>query len=492
MAMDLPRLDETLPEPLYEQLAQAIREAIRTGRLAGGTAMPSLRQFAQRLGLGLITVQTAYQRLAEEGYLQARPRRGYFVARLLESPAQALPADPAPPGAGPDEPAARATVVPRPAWLYDFTYEGVDPASFPCKDWSRLTRQLLAARPAFLSQPPPPGGLPQLTQALAAYLAQARGVRCQPEQIIISSGSDALLSLLLRLLPPEACRCFGVENPGYNPVAEQVAAQGLPLLPLPVRREAGGIDYRALLESPVTCLSITPTHQFPTGAIMPVTLRYKLLDWLARQPARYILEDDYDSELKYVGRAIPALKSLPGSERVVYLGSFGKCISPGLRLSYMVLPQSLQQRLPQLKPGLRCPVPVLEQAVMAAFLTSPAFDRQLAENRKRYRAKRNFMVQAVRAWGRGRCRITGAEAGLHLLLEIDSRWTAPQLCRKAARQGIRVYPLEQFCRESALPLPQSRPCLLLGYAQISETSLKEGLRRLLSLILASPAGPAAD
>ncbi len=486
--MDLPRLDETLPEPLYEQLAQAIREAIRNGELAGGSAMPSLRQLAQRLGLGLITVQTAYQRLSEEGYLLAQPRRGYFVARLQAPPSPAFPTAWQQAGAGADLSAGLLPAAPQPSWLYDFTYEGVDPASFPYKDWSRLTRQILAARPAFLSQPPPSGGLPQLNQALAAYLAQARGVRCQPEQIIISSGSDALLNLLLRLLPPEACRCFGVENPGYNPVAEQVAAQGLPRRSLPVRREAGGIDYQALIESPVTCLSITPTHQFPTGAIMPVTLRYKLLDWLARQPERYILEDDYDSELKYVGRAIPALKSLPGSERVVYLGSFGKSVSPGLRLSYMVLPRTLQQRLPQIRPALRCPVPVLEQAVMAAFLTSPAFDRQLAENRKRYRAKRNFLVQAVRAWGHGRCRIIGAEAGLHLLLEIDSGWTAPQLCRQAASLGIRVYPLEQFCQERDLPWPWSRPCLLLGYARISEAGLKDGLRLLLNLILSSPAG----
>ena len=460
--MFTPILDSSGSRPLYEQLYRYIRDEIEAGRLAAGERLPSKRALAAHLKISVVTVEGAYGQLQAEGYLRSEPKRGFFVQAVQEEhrpPAPAL---------RPEEPAR-----PRPAPDYDFSTSGVDVSLFPTSTWARLMRQVLSGRADALLSSPHPQGAPELRRAIAGHLYRFRGIRADPRQIVVGAGSETLLGFLVQLLGREGG--YGVEDPGYAKPHRIFTSCGAVVRPIPL--DGQGLRVDVLGERAVRVVHVTPSHHYPLGIVMPVARRQALLRWAAADPGRYIIEDDYDSEFRFSGRPIPALQSLDGGERVIYLNTFAKSLAPSLRMSYMVLPPHLLEKWRRDFWFYSSTVPAFGQYALAAFMEGGHFERHLNRSRTRYKARREALLAAARETGLTQSgSFAGGDAGLHLLLWMDRRWTEGELVDRAAAAGVRVTPLSAC--DLTPPAPDRPPALILGYTRIAAEDMAPALRRL--------------
>ena len=447
--------------PLYEYLYRCIRGDILDGTLTAGERLPSKRALAEHLHISVMTVEGAYQQLEAEGYVYTQPKRGFFVAEV-ERPRPAVPAPPAP-EAPPEAPVLRR----------DLKSNQVDASRFPAAAWARLTRQVLSEDGEALLRPVPHQGLPALRQAIARDLREYKGMAVPPEQIVVGAGSETLIGLLVQLLGREGG--YGVENPGYTKTQRILTSCGAAVRPLPL--DGQGLRVDALEEAGVRVVHVTPSHHYPLGIIMPVARRQALLRWAEAAPDRYILEDDYDSEFRFSGRPIPALQSLDGGERVVYLNTFAKSLAPSLRISYMVLPPHLLERWRRDFWFYSSTVPSFEQYALARFMERGHFERHLNRTRTRYKARREALLAAARDTGLTRVgSFAGGDAGLHLLLWMDGRWSEAELVARAVDAGVGVAPLSAC--DLTPPPPGRPPALILGYTRIAAVDMAPALRRL--------------
>ncbi len=442
--------------PLYQQLYQHIKAEIIAGHLVAEQKLPSKRRLAEHLDVSQNTVKGAYEQLLEEGYISSKERSGYFVQEirnLVQVPKVAEHIE---------EPGTE-----KPQWIVDFGYHGVDLEHFPFLILRKLAKDILGQRdPAFLRRVDPQGYKP-LRDAIASYLHNARGVHCNPEQIVISSGTEFLFSILFQVLPDHFL--YGIEDPGQD---------RLPLLFrrnraqwVPMAMDVDGMRTDSVRESGVDVLCITPAHQFPSGTIMSVGRRTELLEWAGQKPSRYLVEDDYDGEFKYGGVPVPALQSLDGHERVVYMGTFSKALTPSLRISYMVLPEHLLRLYRRTLSYLICPVPLLDQMLLYRFIQDGYFERHLNQMRTIYRRKREALVKGLRNLS-GAIHVQGAEAGLHLVLKVNNGMTEGQLIAAAQACGVKVYGMSAYrIQSSESPIPE----ILIGYASVTLSDVEKGV-----------------
>ena len=298
--------------PLYEYLYRCIRDDITGGTIAARDRLPSRRALAERLGVSVVTVEGAYRQLVAEGYVEARPRSGFFVASLPSLPAgTAVPAPVAPPGR--EEPAVPAEGTPRPP-RYDLSHGSTHASAGAARLWERSLRDALAHEPdSVLYQIPPSRGLFRLRQAIASHLERARGMTVDPSRVVVAAGAQALYAMLALYL--RKYEAVAVEDPGYAPVARTYAAAGLRTCHLPM--DADGLSAQALRASGARVAHVMPSHQFPTGRVMSVSRRYELLGWAAEDASRIIVEDDFDCELRLSGRPVPALASMDATGSVM-------------------------------------------------------------------------------------------------------------------------------------------------------------------------------
>ena len=307
--------------PLYEQLYRHISAAIQSGHVAPGEKLPSKRQLCAALGVSMSTVEAAYSLLAAEGYVIPRPRSGYVAAQVVP-----LATDPAAHAL----PAREVESLSSSPWDYSFSTGAVDTSVFPFASWARITKEAVYQNPELLQRGHPQGDLP-LREALADFLAQYRGVRCRPDQVIVGAGADYLLSLVLQLLPDQ--RDIALEDPGYPAAYATPLHHQRQVVPIPV--DAEGMDPDALDRSGARLAYVTPSHQFPLGITMPAGRRSRLLQWAYAGPDRYLIEDDYDSEFRHTSRPIPAMQGVDRRGRVIYLGTFSRSIAPAIRVAYL-------------------------------------------------------------------------------------------------------------------------------------------------------------
>ncbi len=441
--------------PLYDQLYRHIAGAIQSGALAPGAKLPSKRRLCALAGVSMSTVETAYSLLAAEGYVLSKPRSGYVCAHLL-LPASAAPAP---------VPEAPQSLDP-PRWAYDCSTSAVDVSAFPFSSWARITKEAVYENPGLLQRGHPQGDWP-LRAALAQLLAQYRGVRCSPEQVVVGAGADYLLSLLLQLLPEH--RSLALEDPGYPAAYAAAALHGREPVPIPV--DGQGMDRDALERSGAGLAYVTPSHQFPLGVTMPAGRRSQLLHWAASGPGRFLIEDDYDSEFRWSSRPIPALQGLDRAGRVVYMGTFSRSIAPAIRVAYMILPPALLERYRRTFSHGACAVSRFEQESLRRFLAQGLYGRHLRRTGNLYRRKCALFTEALGAIPGAS--ITGAEAGLHFLLTLP-RFSEEELVARAADQSVRVHPLSRYCH-AVPPLPST---VVLGFAGLSEDQLAQAAERL--------------
>ncbi|MEV5316386.1 PLP-dependent aminotransferase family protein [Streptomyces sp. NPDC052687] len=416
-------------------LTDALRDAVRTGRLAPGTRLPSSRSLAADLGLARNTVAGAYADLVAEGWLTARQGSGTRVAdRPVPPPAR--------------RPAPTPSRTGRPA--YSLVPGTPDLASFPRAQWLKAARRALAAAPNDALGYGDPRGRAELRTALAGYLARARGVRADPDRIVVTAGFAHALHLLAQLLHARGLDTLAVESYGLDVHWDLVERAGLRTAPLPF--DASGTVLDGLDRAGAVLL--TPSHQFPMGVALRPERRAAVVDW-ARRTGGLILEDDYDGEFRYDRQPVGALQDL-GPEHVVYLGTASKSLAPGLRLGWMVLPPPLVDEVRALGGSA---VPVLDQLTLAEFVTSGAYDRHVRAARLRYRRRRDALVAAVAARA-PEVTVTGIAAGLHAVLRLPPG-TEQSVVRAAAWHGLALHGLARYRHPAAVGHPVD--ALVVGY-----------------------------
>ena len=463
-------LDPSSSVPLYEQLYHSLAGEMRSGTLSAGVRMPGKRRLAAELSVSVNTVDAAYQMLAAEGYLESRERSGFYGQEYLALPSRpaGLPQPPAPPVPSPPPPVR-----------YDLSTRGVDPGLFPFRTWARLQKELLYSAPELLT-PGDARGDAALRQALAGYLAEYRGVQCDPEQLVVGAGLEYLLGLLAPLLPGPAA----VETPGYPRARQVLENNGVPCRCLPV--DADGLSLTALSASDAAVCYVTPSHQFPTGVTMPAGRRAELLHWVARAPGRrYIIEDDYDSEFRFDTRPLPSLQGMAGADGpVVYLSTCSRSLAPGIRIAYMVLPRQLLgawQEKYRLYSGT---VGRFEQQTLARFITGGYFTRHLARERTAYKARRDALAAALRAsFAPEELTLAGLHTGLHLLAQLKDPPPDAAL-RAAARQyGVRCSLLSDY--DLTGTAHSAAGTLVLGYGSLPDADCAAAGERLKKLCTAA-------
>ena len=463
--------------PLHRQLYDGMRRAILAGLLRPGQRVPATRVLATELGMSRLPVLTAYEQLLHEGYLEGRVGSGTFVsAQLPDELLRARPARPiaATPGvARPTRPRAQASEALRP-------FRASTPAldAFPRRLWARLVaRHARALTPAHMAYGDP-RGVAALRAAVAEYLRTARGVRCEAEQVLIVPGSQAALRLCATVLLTRGDRA-AVEEPGYPGAHAALTATGATLAPVPV--DDDGLDVPALdaLGPGVRAAYLTPSHQYPLGVSLTAARRCALLDWARRRNA-WIIEDDYDSEYRYVSRPLGALQGMDAHGRVLYLGTFSKVLFPALRLGYVVVPPGLWDAFVAARTALDIFPPTLYQLALADFLVEGHFVRHVRRMRGVYLARRDALLSGLGRHCAGLLTVQNADAGLHVATLLADGVDDVDVVQRMALHRLTATPLS-----TCYLGPTTRSGLLLGFGGSPERRLAHATR-VLGEVLRAP------
>src|SRR3954454_19358844 len=464
--------------PLYRRIYDALRAKILRGELAAGAPLPGTRSLARDLGVSRIVVLSAYEQLAAEGYIESAVGSGSRVAAQL-------PVVPMPKRRRATESsdvaishyAKRARELSPQAFtgrehdrsIIDFRYATTTPDARTVAMWRQAVAR--AAREPMLDYPDP-AGIPLLRRVLAEHLREQRGVIADADDIIIVSGAQQALDLTARVLCDRGTR-IGIEDPHYQGIRQAFLAAGAHVIACAVDDEGLDIERHAKRLGDARAVCVTPSHQFPTGAIMSVARRLALLQWADRQNAS-IIEDDYDCEFRYGVGAIPALQGLDIHGRVIYVGTFARMLFPALRLGYIVAPPALRDAFRAVKWLADRGSPPLEQQAVAALLEAGAYERTRRRNVRALTAKRDAMLAAITTnFSPEEVIASGASSGTHIFLRFPHLADAVPLIEAALKHGVRVY--------SGRPYFQRAPkhaTLLLGYTTVNVDGIGEGVERL--------------
>ncbi len=481
--------------PLYQQIYRAVRDGILAGTLAPSERVPSTRTLMEQLRVSRNTVVIAYEQLLAEGYLEARVgAAGTVVASTLpqdafglgtSKAARAFAAKPRLAVAGERIlRGARATSeslgIPALTWelnppriAYDFRPGKAAFADVPYARWCRLLgSRARRARLRDLDYGPPQGRL-ELRDAIANRLRRLRGIDVSPDRIVIVNGTQQALDLICRVLLDPGDRVL-IEEPHYTGARTAFASAGAELVPATVDHSGIQVAKVTAKRRAVRLVYVTPSHQFPTGVVMPVARRLELLNWATHQQA-FVVEDDYDSEYRYDGPPLQALAGLDRDGRVIYVGTFSKILFPALRLGYLVLPESLVEPITAVKANGDTGTAALEQLTLADFLSEGHFDRHLRRTNISNAARRNALVDAIGKEFGERAQVCGANTGLHLLVWLKSNrgGMIDDVFSKALQAGVGLFPVDAFYLK-----PPKRTGVVLGYAPLREREIREGIRRL--------------
>lgn len=458
-------------DSLYGHLYKCIKNDIIQGNLKPGDKLPSKRSFAKNLGISVITVENAYEQLMAEGYIYSIAKKGFYVANLQNR----------------NTGAAKPIVVSAEnmlltsgdeKYLADFSSNRVSRKQFPFTVWAKLLRECLNDYQEGLLISSPSGGVMKLRSAIAKHLLQFRGMHVEPEQIIIGAGTEYLYGQIVQLLGHD--KIYGVEDPGYLKLVQIYEANAVKVKY--IRFEQDGINIRDLEAEAVDVAHTSPSHQFPTGIITPISKRYELLGWASKDKNRYIIEDDYDSEFRMTGQPVPSLQSIDTMEKVIYMNTFSKSIAPTLRISYMVLSGHLTDLYYKKLSFYTCPVTTMIQIALARFIDEGYFEKYINRMRNYYRKQRDQLVWLIKnSKMAGYTSIAEEDAGLHFLLHLDIPCTDEEFKNRLERRGIRICALSEYYHN---PLHKSEHDFILNYSSVPEENIKEAVDILCQEVLA--------
>ena len=440
--------------PPRAQLEDALRSAVRDGRLAPGARLPSTRVLAADLGLARGTVVEAYRQLTYEGYLVAHEGSGTRVAAEAAAPHDTT----APPVDAERE------------LRWDFRPALPDLALFPRTEWGRALRHALQRIPDPALGYGDPRGVSALRAELAAYLRRVRNVQADPERIVICSGFTQALALISRVLPDGGA--FAVEDPGSPAARSRILDAGIDCVPLPV--DGAGVSVERLAASDAGMVLVTPAHQFPTGVTLAPRRRAAILRWAAA--GGLVIEDDYDAEFRYDRQPVGSLQGM-APERVIYAGSVSKTLAPALRLGWLVVPAALVDEITEAKRIDDLGGPAIDQHAFARMLASGAYDRHLRRVRRKYHSTRDALVAALKRHA-PQLRVHGIAAGMHALVTLPAGLDERVVADAARERSIGVYPLSDYRHGTGRP----QDALVLGYGALSEPTVEAGIAQLGALL----------
>jgi GntR family transcriptional regulator / MocR family aminotransferase len=458
----LPVLDFDSHTSLYMQVYAYIKTAILQSTLKADEKLPSLRNLALESGISVTTIELAYNQLLVEGYIRSRAKSGFYVNNIDTK-------------SGFDQYDDKVYQPDSLLQLSDIYREQVffDPSCFDFIKWKKCINSVLNDFPELLLEEGAPQGELALRSQISKYIYQARGVACSPEQIIIGAGTQQLMNLLSNILVQSGIKKISFEDPGYKASRSAFVDRGFDVLSIPVSNE--GINIEVLPVGEKTAVYVSPSNQFPMGFVMPISRRYSLLDW-SYSNGSIIIEDDYDSELRYFGKPIPALKSLSKENRrengklqstenatVVYLGSFSSTLFNSIKISYMVLPDSLLSIFRNYLKDYNQTCSKLEQLTLSLYMQKGFYQTNIKKLRSLYSQKAHLASEIITKTMKSNVKILNSNSGVHMLLEVDSKKSQEQLCTSAAALGISVLPVSNFTfREMGSPFSK----LIFYYTRI--------------------------
>lgn len=454
-------LEKNSAIPLYEQIYDQIRRDITDGKLPIGMKLPSKRKLGDFLNVSQTTIEYAYGQLTAEGFISSIPRKGFFVQAIEElsyvQPIEHLPKS--------------LPHKPNPITI-DFSPGDVDTALFPFTRWRKYARDVIDESSKDLLLLGDPHGDFELRQEIAQYLYHSRGVDCTPEQVIVGSGTEQLMPLLIRILGTDAI--YAIEDPGYLLTHHVFSHNNRDTVPIAVDEE--GMNVHALQKSRATVAYVTPSHQFPTGTVLSAARRMALLNWASAKPTHFIIEDDYDSEFRYAGRPIPALQGMDNGNNVIYLSTFSKSLMPSLRIAYMVLPNVLLLKYQNAFIHYASTVPRLDQHILARFMKDGHFSRHLNKMRTTYRRKLQIVLDTLAPYA-PIIAVSGEEAGMHIMIRVQTDKSESQLAQAAENIGIRIYGLNKYRTERI----DGPPSFLIGFGGLSAETITTGIDKLMHI-----------
>jgi len=461
-------LSNTTHQPLYLQLYEQIKQKIVSGEMHSGSKLPSKRQLSKDLNVSKNTIEIAYQQLLAEGYIKSVARSGFYVGQLEEynwdrgeNAIENIPCSWA---------VEKSSQEPSHIFRIDFQNGQLADTQFPFIIWAKILNQCMRVeQPGILSYRDLQGEL-GLRREIMRYVLEFRGVNCQPEQIVVGSGTQNCLGMLCHILKQHT-KGIAIEDPGYNGARAVFRNHGFDIIPIDV--DADGVCVHELADSAVNVVYVTPSHQFPTGVIMSIARRLSLAEW-AKKNNGIIIEDDY-CHLRYNIKPVPSLYSVCDAQNVVYLGTFSKILSPSLRLSYMILPPILLESYKKTFSEYNTSVPFLSQKTLELFIQQGYWERHLRRTVQIYKKKQELLICNLINYFGDRIEIYGNNAGVHLLIKVKCGLTEQQLIDKAAQMDVRVYPVSRYWDRLE---NYSNDMVLLGFTGVDENDISQGVELL--------------
>lgn len=415
-------LNKDLKLPLYEQLYQLIRSDIISGVIRGGDKLPSKRDFAAHLGVSKVTVESAYACLISEGYVYSCEKKGYFAEDNLEIKRQS-------------ESYETVKEIEEKFFEIDLLSNSVPNEQFPFSVWSRIMREVIIEYSREILEPIPYNGVAVFREAICKYLFEEKGMNVIPSQVVVGAGSEYLYSLLLKLFGPN--KKYGIENPSYHKIKKIYELYNANLNYISIHDNF--FDLKSVVQSDIDILHLSPSHNFPTGNIINTKQRHEIISWANEKDGRYIIEDEFDSELRFNSRPLPPMQTLDTHGKVIYVNTFSKTVAPSIRISYMVLPKSLSELYKNKFKFISCTVPSFEQYTLARFISMGHFERHLNRMKKYYKLLREDLQKAFDSINfNGKCKIVESIAGLHFVIKIATSLTDNEIKEKLYSKGIRV------------------------------------------------------
>ena len=462
--------DSSSSRSLYVQIYDYLKKELADGRIAQGERLPSIRNMAKMLGVSVTTVRMAYDQLIVEGYLESRPQSGYYAIQgSWGGPGRT------------DGHEDSAYTHPVTVAQAEENQGGMmyDPESFDFVKWKKCMASVLNDTPELLLSEGDRQGEPALRTEIAAYLYKSRGVVCDPEQVVISAGTQQLVTHIARILKVMGITLVCTEDPGYEPASRIFGDRGFAISSIPVRSD--GIEIEKLPVNIRSAVYVSPQNQFPTGALMPIGRRHRILEW-ADDNDSIIIEDDYDSELRYFGMPVPALQGLDGGKRVIYIGSFTSTLFPAVRISYMVLPPGMIPVYETMKMDYDQTCSKTEQLTLALFMQRGYYGTNLRKIRNLYSHKLRAALDAIKEYGGndGFASAENTQSGINIILRIDAgdsgdadKESADRLIRAAGQLGIKVRSIAQLSHDGLI-------YLIFYYNQIPVSEIETSVRNMLA------------
>lgn len=451
---------------LYHQLYERLKEIILEGQLKANEKLPSKRTLAEQLDISINSVTNAYEQLLAEGYIYTIERKGYFVetiTKFIENnnlSQNNLPSD------------LKETFTEKNGWL-SLSHMTSDSSTFPFKKWLKCEQTAIESYQNNLSDMMHPQGPYILRKTICQMIGFTRGVVCEPEQIVISAGTQLLVQQLMVMQTYGTV--FAMENPGYARIHNLVRRMKFEVLPISLDEQ--GINMEEIKASRANFVYVTPSHQFPTGRIMPISRRIELLNWAAQGDDKYIIEDDYDSEFKYETGSIPSLQSLDRNHRVIYMGTFSKTMLPGLRISYMVLPPELLREYRRVHADSMQSGNSTMLYSLHYFIKSGEYAKHVKMMNHKYESKRKILIKELTNRFQDRIRIADIPAGLHFLAHFQTEKSYQEIEERVAKQKLEIYTLRRFMLKKDVDESNQKD-LVIGFANLKEENIPEAVERL--------------